>query len=822
MSKGNKKVTPPPVASTIKPAKSSRPEMAAIGEPEGILKKSYIQALIVFALAFGVYINTIPNFYVQDDAAAILENKLVLQGVHGIPKLLTTGFIYGLTGSNEGTYRPVSLVSYAIEYSLWGENPHLSHLVNILLFAISVVLLLYVLRLMFGKKYGLLCFVATLLYAAHPIHTEAVSNIKSRDEIFSFLFALLSLYSFIKLADEYKGNFSGKAALWALAGIGTFFLSMVSKEGSLPFIIIIPLAIYYFRKVDRKTLIVCGCSAAIAIGGYLLLRYELFGSVKNVHVTIQKTDNILAYSDGGRQPLATAFVILVKYIGLLIFPHPLSYDYSFNQIPLYKWIDWQAIFSLVIVIGLLVLAAIRIKKKEISGFAILFFFLTMAVVANIFMVIGSSMAERFMYMPSLGFCILLAVGLVTFLFKPEKNGKISNIGWIVTIVIVSLYSFKTITRNTDWKDNITLYRIDVHHSPNSARTHYSLGTQLNTIAKTETDSVKKKEMLAEAESELLRSLEINPEYPDAMINLGNVYHEEGQFDKELEMLSRVSSDAKGTAQVMFNSGNGLLSKNDFHGAIQKYRAALQLSPEITLPYVNMGIAYSSIGMKDSAIFFLEKAIELDPKMIQAYINLGSAYTAKGDKYIPKAIALYKKALEIDPKSGETYINLGSAEINARQYDMAIQHLNKGAELKPDAPEAYYNIGYANQLEKKYNEAIGFYAKAIKIKSTYSEAYLNTGSCYESMGQYAKAVEYFNKVLDLKVNQIQAYMNLGYCYTKMNRANDAIANYVKVTELSPNEYRAYASLNGIYKKMGDNANAKIYYDKYIAAKKALGQ
>ncbi len=821
MSKNNKKTSANTAPST-KSIKMDIESMGAKGELKGILGQSHIQALIIFILAFCVYANTIPNFYVQDDAAAIQENKLVLQGVHGIPKLLTTGFIYGLTGSNEGTYRPVSLISYAVEYSLWGENPHLSHLINILLFAITVVLLFYTLRLLFGKNYGLLCFITALLYAAHPIHTEAVSNIKSRDEILSFLFALISLFSFLKIANNYKGNFLTKDYAWMVVGMLSFFVSMASKEGTLPFIIIIPMTIYFFKNSEKKLIIGSIISVGVVVCAYLMVRYELFGSIKNVHVTIQKTDNILAYSDGGRQPLATAFVILIRYIILLIFPHPLSYDYSFNQLPLYKWTDWQAIGSLLLIIGILILGIIKIMKKEIIGFAILFFFLTISVVANIFMIIGSSMAERFLYMPSVGFCLILSYFIVKYLFRPNQEGKISNIGWIISLVILSLYSIKTFSRNKDWKDNITLYTEDVKHAPKSARTHYSLGTQLNVNARIEKDTAKRREMRLVAEQELLKALEINPEYPDAMINLGNVYHELGEFDKELEMLSHVSSDAKGTAQVLFNSGNGFLSKNDFRGAIRQYRSALNLKPDITMPYVNMGIAYSSIGMKDSAIYFLEKAIELDPKLIQAYINLGSAYTAKGNQYIPKAIDIYNRALKLDPKSGETYINLGSAEINAKMYTQAMVHLQKGILLKPDAPEAYYNLGYAYQLQKNYNEALSYYAKALKIKDTYSEAYLNTGSCYEYMNQFEKAISYFNKVVNLNVNLLQAYMNLGYCYTKLNKANDAINYYNKATELSPNEYRAYASLNGIYKKLGDKAKEKYYYDKYMAAKKANGE
>ena len=811
-----KKINPTPQIPALK-------KFTAIAEPGGMLNKSFIQAIIVFVLAFIIYADNIPNSYIQDDAAAITENKLVLQGVHGIPKLLKTGFVYGLTGTNEGTYRPVSLVTFAMEYSLWGENPHMSHLVNDILFAISVVLLLYLLRLLFGKKYGLLCFVAALLYAAHPIHTEAVSSIKSRDEIFCLLFAMLSMFSFVKFADNFKEKFNPTAALWVACGVITLFLSMASKESSVPFLIIIPLAIFYFRKTEPKVWIATAVFAGLAVGGYMLLRYELFGSVENIHTAIQKTDNILANKDGGRQPMATAFVILIRYILLLIFPQPLSHDYSFPQLPLYKWESAQAILSFIFCAGLLLYSIVQIRKREIAGFAIFFFFLSVSVVANIFLIIGCAMAERFMYMPSLGFCLLLALGIVKFLFRPDSTGKVAMSGWIVTIVIVGLYSFKTITRNRDWKDNITLYSIDVNHSPNSSRTHYSLGTQLFKNSAAEKDSVKRKEMLRNAEAELLKSIDLNPEYADAYINIGNVYHELGDYEKENEYLSQLqnSTDKNGSVMVLFNKGNILFTKNDYVGAIRIYRTALEIKPDEVKPLTNIGSSYSALGMPDSAIYFLNKAINLDPKLSEAYVNLGSAYSAKGLQFMPMAIEQFNKALKLNPKSAEAYINLGAAEIKLRQIPQAIEHLDKGIALRPNSPEAYRNKAYGYQLLKKYDQAIATFWKEAELKPNSADPLVNIGVCYEGMEKFKQAEEVFQKAIVVNPKSVDAYMNLGYCYTRFNKLQQAIDYYKKAVEIAPNEYRALGSIHGLYKKLGDKEKAAEYLRLDKEAKARLG-
>jgi hypothetical protein len=342
---------------------------------------SSLLALILFLLAIGVYANTIANFYTLDDVAAFTQNKLVQKGTQGIPEILKTGFSYGYTGDNEGTYRPISLISFALEKSIWGNNPHLSHLINVLIFAVTILLLFFLLQKMFGAGKQMLCFLCCALYAVHPIHTEAIASIKSRDELFCMLFAMLAVYSFLRSVDNEKRP--DKAITWSILGFAMFFLSMLSKETSLSFMFIIPLTIYYFRPVNLKSLgrifIIC----LLASGSYLLLRNTLFGSIVNIHKELQSVDNFMSGMPWSSH-FAVAFAVIGKYIWLLLFPVSLSFDYSYHQVPLFTWANWQALLPLLITLSGVAYAIFTLTRKDFIGYAILFFFLSLAVVSNLF------------------------------------------------------------------------------------------------------------------------------------------------------------------------------------------------------------------------------------------------------------------------------------------------------------------------------------------------------------------------------------------------------------------------------------------------------
>ena len=491
-------------------------------------KHKIFLGLIIAIFGFLLYWNTLSHDYVLDDYSVIKENWVVKKGTEGISTIFETSYRYGYWNKQGSVYRPLSLVMFAIEWQLSPDNPFLGHFINVLLYALSGFLLFYTLARIFSKYNIILPFVISLLFIAHPIHTEVVANIKSRDEILSFFFVLIAINLIWTYLKDNK-------ILYLIISLVVYFLAFLSKEGVITIIAVIPLLIYFFSDVSVKKNFIVSALFVIPAIAYLLLRHKIIGQIEGTPVSV--IDNLLVAAKDSASEYATAFVLLGKYLVKLIYPNPLVADYSYNQIPIVGFSSYYAIISVLIYLGATTFAIIKIKSKSIISFGILFFIITMSLYSNLVIMIGSSFAERFLYFSSLGFVIILAYGIVKLLKKDisykgfEKLSDFfkSNYAIIgITIFITLLYSFKTIDRNKDWESNFTLYEADVANSPNSAHMRYYYGLSL----------MKDKSLNAANEQERLNYLDksinefkeaakIYPQYADAYDQLGLAHFRKG-------------------------------------------------------------------------------------------------------------------------------------------------------------------------------------------------------------------------------------------------------------------------------------------------------
>ena len=236
-----------------------------------------------------------------------------------------------------GRYRPLSLVTFAIEGALFGDSPAVGHLGNVLLFALCCVVLLGVLQELLGERSGPLSglsvpFASALLFAAHPIHTEVVANIKGRDEILALLGSLGSLWLCLRAVDSPRPR-----ALVASAVV--FFLALLSKENAITFLAVIPLSLWFFRPEPGATLTRSMPGLVIAALAFLALRQSIVSSGTGSPDLLN--DPFLAAHASER--LATIAYTLGRYLDLLVWPHPLTYDYSPYHIPIVSWSDGRAL-----------------------------------------------------------------------------------------------------------------------------------------------------------------------------------------------------------------------------------------------------------------------------------------------------------------------------------------------------------------------------------------------------------------------------------------------------------------------------------------------
>jgi len=364
---------------------------------------------IIFILAFILYANTISHDYALDDAIVITENEFTKKGFGGFKDILSTELFTGFFGKKKdlvvgGRYRPLSLITFAIEYELFGLNPHISHLINILLYAFTGSILFYVLSGLLNhfpskKWYFSLPFWITIFYIAHPVHTEVVANIKGRDEIISLLGALLTFRFLLQYLNTQKIKFT-------IYGFFSFFLALLSKEIAITFVVTIPLAIYFFSEQRLKNILTVTVPLILSSILYLIIRHAVLGS-PTVKIADELMNNPFLYASTAEK-FATIFYTWGLYLKLLFFPHPLTYDYYPFHISIINWLDLRAIISLIIYLFLGLYALFGIKKKNIISFGILFYLISFSPVSNFFFPIGVFMNERFLFVASLGFTIIVA------------------------------------------------------------------------------------------------------------------------------------------------------------------------------------------------------------------------------------------------------------------------------------------------------------------------------------------------------------------------------------------------------------------------------
>ena len=317
-----------------------------------------------------------------------------------------------------------------------------------------------------------------------------------------------------------------------------FFSCFIIKRNALTFVAAIPLGLYFFTKRQVKDILFPTILLLITALIYLYLRYTVIGYFLNSGNEITDIMNNPFANLKTGEKYATIFYTLGLYIKLLFFPHPLTHDYYPYHIPVMSWSNWQALLSFLLNAGLVFWAILRFKKKDILSFGIFFYFITLSIVSNLPFTVGTFMNERFLYIPSLGFCLILAwlINEVIPKWLGEQKGStgILNVGLLALIIIG--YIGKTANRIPAWKNTFSLNTAAIKVSKNSARANLFMGTALYNLQLEEKEQSRKSEMVNEAEYYINRAIEINPNYGSALNMKAGIAAEKYKLDRDLDKL----------------------------------------------------------------------------------------------------------------------------------------------------------------------------------------------------------------------------------------------------------------------------------------------
>ena len=616
---------------------------------------------LVFLCAALPYLNMLFNGFVYDDNRQVLGNPYILS--FGYLREIFTTTVWSYVGAQGVTnyYRPMMTFGYLLCYQFFGPLPYGFHLVSLLLHAAIVVLLFLVTEQMFRRREVALA--AALVFALHPVHTESVAWIAAVTDVELTLFYLLTFWFFLAVARE-----GGRRCAWAQLGMAvSFVLTLLAKEQALTLPLLATVYEHGFREDRRATTF--GQKLArygalwLLVLAYLLFRFRFLGALAPVLQMPQLT----WYQTG-----LAAVALVGRYLYKLIWPAQLCAFYVFHKS--------ESLFEAPVVLGFLGLAVIAAlfvtlwKRARAASFGILWLLVTLAPVLNPRWMAANVFTERYLYLPSVGFCWLVAAGLVAVLCRP--SGARSRWQGAVAaglIAIAALAVFRIVTRNRDWRDDIVLYTRTLAISPDA----YHIRNNLGTVYWARGD-------MAAAEEQWREGLKLSPRNAIILNNLGLVCQRRLRYQE----------------------------------AVDYFQRAMLIKPKYTDPHLNLGVTYAKMGQKDRAELQLRAAVALSPLNTEARNQLGNLYYEQG------RMAEAEGQFQLSVASGATadaLKHLGEIHGRRGELDKAEDALKRALALDRFDSEAHFRLGALYTQMGKPAEALQEYRAGLRTDPANAEA-----------------------------------------------------------------------------------------------------
>lgn len=463
-------------------------------QPErGYIANKYflIAVFLIIILGAVVYYGSLNGQFVLDDYYNIKYNGYI-QSWPYLPALFLTDIGAKVAGATYSMYRPVQMLTYMLDYSLWKLNPVGYHLTNIILHILAALTICWLVNLLFNDR--ILSLLTASLFVIHPIHTEAVCYMSGRADPLALIFMMLTFIFYI------KQKISDSDLLYTLM-IASYSLALLSREGSFIVLALLVLYDYTFKEKPRLKGLLSLAGVTVL---YFILRTAISGS--------------LAYSSYGTvllQRIQWAFAALASYVRLLLLPFNLHMEYGAQPGP---FCGGAVLAGSVLLLLLATLALLARKNNKLVFFSISWFLITLVPVSNIYP-INAYMAERWLYMPSIGFFLILA-GSINSLLRDKRS---FILGAVMLAALMLFYSHLTIEQNKYWKDPVEFYKKTLLYSPGNPVLLTNLGFEYI-----------EKGMYDEAVSLYKKIIAAEPDNARAYNNLAVAYYQKKQYDMAIK------------------------------------------------------------------------------------------------------------------------------------------------------------------------------------------------------------------------------------------------------------------------------------------------
>lgn len=687
---------------------TSKPAPKAIPDGRSTLKR---QTIFIAILGLVLYGWTLTFDYALDDTLMITGNKFTQKGFDGIPDIFSTDAFEGFFGGKGqvagGRYRPFTHFIFAVETELFGFSPFVGHFFNVVTYIALLLVLFSFLRRLFPAPPGSsttflsVPFVITLLFAAHPLHTEAVANIKGCDEIVTMLCAIGAM---ILLFD-----YISKPKIWRLiTAFVLYFIALLSKENSITWIAVFPFILWFFSNATKKDYMVTMSILVVPAIIFMYIRAQVVGGILETDIAPELLNNPFIYSTK-TQEIATVIFTWLIYFRLIVFPHPLTHDYYPKQIAITDFSNPVVWITIAIVIISIIIFFRGLKKKSPVSIGILIFWATFSIASNLLFNIGTFMNERFMFVP------LLGIAIIGGFYFGKYQPRVKWLG-IAFWILIGLYSVKTISRSLVWKNNKTLFLTDVKTSSKSAKVNVSAAEVLLQEADVEKNMNKRQSLATEALTYLNRAEKIHPTYFGVYDLRGKANFITGNFKGSLDDY-KTCVKLDDTKKTIFNNiflvGQGAIKNNDFTVAIDAFRFLVPYEPDSARNWLQMAVVYDQLGMVNESFGCIDSALRVDSLYAPAWNKGGELFGrvrndfATSEKYLLKSYS-------IDPNNASVLENLGVLYGILKRFDLSVQFLLKANAKSPENKQILVNLGTSyDGLGKKDSSA--YYLRMAGVK-----------------------------------------------------------------------------------------------------------
>ena len=667
-------------------------------------------SVILIAVLTGIsFSSSIMNDFVNyDDVRFVVRNDLIKElSVRNVKQMFTQ-----MTFEYENLYIPFVWLSFAVDYSLWELWAPGYHAENLLLHIANALLVFYlILKLTESVP---VAAVAGILFGIHPLHVESVAWVTERKDVLSTLFFLLSLLLYVSYVK------SGKYPSLILS-VAVFLLALMSKPMAVTLAFIIILIDHLLgRRLGRRTVLekVPYFIAALAVGlATILLQRAPDGGGSFFEGILLGSRNFFFY-----------IYKIILPVRLSVF-YPLPENITISN-PVYA----VSLLGFAAAVVLILLSA-RISKRVF--FALMFFLITLLPVLQFIRIGKQNVADRFMYLPSIG--PFLIAGIAYERLRAIPSNKIApRAGFAILTLVCVIFSFLTFQRCRVWATSEALWR-DALSKGESFTAHHNLGMYYL-----------EEKRYDEASTQLEKALSWGVDTERVLTNLAAAYREKGMLEKAEETyLLAIDANPQYTTSYT-NFAEMLIERGRLEDAERYLLAAKEkTSLDFFMVCFNLGVCYYRMGRYKEAEAELMRSASLNPYYARTHLYLG--ILKKMDKDFPAAEKHLSRALELDPHNSRAHAQLGNIFAYKMLFDKAASEYNTAIELEPEGVEGYTGLAYVYFLEGRFNESLEMYKKAVELSPEDSRAHLGLAEVYAATGFYDRAIREYRLSLESETN-----------------------------------------------------------------------